>query len=192
MSAPVQALRGSQRPAAGRWQIDSSHADIAFVGRHFGLTRIRGRFTNVAGEVNIADGISESWVRVEIDMASLNSGDEARDAHLKSSDFFDVERFPTAFFRSTGLHIDGPVAVVGGELTVKDVTRTVHLEVEYLGEVRDPWENDRAVFSAAAVVNREDWGLTWNMLLEAGGLLVSKEIRIEIDVELVRQADPVS
>jgi len=186
MSAPVQSDRGVQGPTAGRWRIDPSHADVSFVGRHFGLTKIRGRFTGVSGQVNVAEEMTASSVEVELDMASLMSGDEARDAHLKSSDFFDVERFPTASFRSSGVRTDGPVATVDGELTIREVTHPVHLEVEYLGQTRDPWQTDRAVFSAYAVVNREDWGLTWNMLLEAGGLLVSKEIRIEVEVELVR------
>jgi polyisoprenoid-binding protein YceI len=186
MPAPAQAVRGIHGPTTGHWRIDPGHADVSFVGRHFGLTKIRGRFAGVSGEVNIADNIAESWVRAEIDVASLSSGDEARDTHLKSPDFFDVERFPTASFRSTRVRNDGPVVVVDGELTIRDVTRPVHLEVDYLGQARDPWENDRAVFSAATVLNREDWGLTWNMLLETGGLLVSKEIRIEIEVELVR------
>jgi polyisoprenoid-binding protein YceI len=185
MSARVQELRGIERPPTGRWRIDPSHADITFVGRHFGLTKIRGRFTSVAGEVNVDDNLGESSIHVEIEMASVRSGDDARDAHLKSPDFFDVERFPTASFRSLGLRNDGPVAVVDGELTIRDVTRPVQLDVEYLGQVRDPWEMERAVFTAVAVVNREDWGLTWNILLETGGLVVSKEIRIEIDVELI-------
>jgi polyisoprenoid-binding protein YceI len=120
-------------------------------------------------------------------MASVSSGDQARDDHLRSADFFDVEHHPTAGFRSADLSVDGARATVQGELTIKGVSRPVALAVEYLGHARDPWDNDRAVFSAAATINREDWGLTWNMVLDAGGLLVSKEIRLEIEVELIRE-----
>ena len=124
---------------------------------------------------------------VDIDMTSVSSGDQARDDHLRSGDFFDVEQHPTATFRSTGVAADGREGKVFGDLTIKGVTRAVVLDVEFLGSARDPWDNERAVFSAAAKINREDWGLTWNMVLEAGGLLVSKEIRLEIEVELIRQ-----
>lgn len=171
----------------GGWEIDPGHADVGFVGRHFGLTKIRGRFTGVTGVVEIAEDLTASSVVVEIDMATVSSGDQTRDDHLRSADLFDVERHPTATFRSTGVAGHGQAGKVFGELTIKGVTRRVVLDVEFLGSARDPWDNERAVFSAAAKINREDWGLTWNMVLEAGGLLVSKEIRLEIEVELIRE-----
>ena len=174
-------------PAAGAWKVDPGHAEVAFIGRHFGLTKIRGRFVGVDGTVTIADEIEKSSVDVTIDMASVDSGDATRDDHLRSADFFDVERHPTATFRSTRISLDGNEAEVAGDLTIVGVTRPVVLHVEHLGGATDPWGNQRTVFSAAATINREDWGLTWNMLLETGGLLVSKEIRLEIDVELVYQ-----
>jgi polyisoprenoid-binding protein YceI len=178
----------TDRPPAGTWTIDPGHADVAFVGRHFGLTKIRGHFTGVTGTVVSADDIAQSTVEVTIDMASVDSGDRTRDDHLRSPDFFDVERFPQATFRTASLTTSGGRGRLSGELTIRNVTRPVELVVEYVGHVTDPWGNDRIVFSAAGVINREDWGLTWNMVLEAGGLLVSKEIRLEIDVELIRQA----
>jgi len=186
MSA-VRALSGVEVPIAGVWVLDPGHVEVAFVGRHFGLTKIRGRFTGVAGTVAIADDIAESRVEVTVDMASVSSGDQSRDDHLRSPDFFDVAEHPTATFRSTALTLDAPRATMVGELTIKNVTRLVVLDVSYLGHAADPWGNDRAVFSASGRINREDWGLTWNMVLEAGGLLVSKEITLEIDVELIRQ-----
>ena len=173
-------------PAAGAWTIDPGHTEVGFIGRHFGLTKVRGRFTGVDGTVTIGDDISASQVEVVITMASVNSGAAARDEHLRSADFFDVERYPTATFRSTDLVIDGAHGSIAGELTLKDVTRPLTLDVEFLGQATDPWGGERAVFSAGATINREDWGLTWNMLLEAGGVLVSKEIRLEIETELVR------
>jgi polyisoprenoid-binding protein YceI len=175
-------------PPAGTWTIDPGHADVGFVGRHFGLTKIRGRFTGVAGTVTIADDIEQSGVEVTIDMATVDSGDRTRDDHLRSVDFFDVENYPAATFVSTALTTTGAAGTLTGDLTIKDVTRQVQLNVEFLGQVTDPWGNDRIVFSASAVINREDWGLTWNMVLEAGGWLVSKEIRLEFDVELIHQA----
>jgi polyisoprenoid-binding protein YceI len=182
----VRTVGGVELPAAGTWRIDPGHAEVGFVGRHFGLTKVRGRFTGVAGDVVVADDPADSQVTVEIDVASVHSGDATRDDHLRSADLFDAAAHPTATFRSTGLALEGTSGRLAGELTLKGVTRPLTLDVDYLGHARDPWDNDRAVFSASATLDREDWGLTWNMLLEAGGLLVSKEIRLEIEVELIR------
>jgi polyisoprenoid-binding protein YceI len=184
---PVRTVDGVELPAAGTWRIDPGHAEVAFVGRHFGLTKVRGRFTGVSGDVIVDDDVARSSVSVEIDMATVSSGDPSRDEHLRSADLFDVAAHPTASFRSTGLALEGASGRLAGELTIKGVTRPVTLDVDYLGHARDPWGNDRAVFSASATIDREDWGLTWNMVLEAGGLLVSKRIRLEIEVELIRQ-----
>ncbi|MEV7398762.1 YceI family protein [Aeromicrobium sp. NPDC092404] len=175
-----------QLPAPGTWTIDPGHAEVGFVGRHFGLTKVRGRFTGVEGTVTVREPLDLSEVNVVIDMASVASGNPARDEHLRSEDFFDAERHPQATFRSTGVFTTGTEARMTGDLTIKGVTRPVTLAAEYLGHATDPWGAERAVFSAAGTINREDWGLTWNMALEAGGLLVSKEIRLEIEVELVR------
>ena len=175
------------RPTAGTWAIDPGHAGVAFVGRHFGLTRIRGRFTGVAGTVVIADDLTASQVDVEIDMRSVDSGDDTRDTHLRSSDLFEVATYPTATFRSTAVEVDGTSGRMTGDLTIKGVTRPVTLDVELLGELTDPWGGRRAVFSASTTIDRTDWGVSWNVVLDAGGLLVSKQIRLEIDVELVLQ-----
>ncbi len=187
MSTATRTIDGVDLPAPGVWTIDPGHAEVAFVGRHFGLTRIRGRFPGVTGSVVVGDAIDDSAVTVEIDMASVSSGDQSRDDHLRSADLFDVERYPSASFTSTDLTVEGASGQLTGDLTIKGVTKSVVLDVAYLGAAVDPWDNERAVFSASGVLNREDWGLTWNMLLEAGGLLVSREIRLEIEVELIRQ-----
>lgn len=191
-STPVQP--GVRRPAPGTWQIDPGHADVAFIGRHFGLTRVRGRFTGVEGAVVVGADLADSTVDVTIDLRTVSSGDQSRDDHLRSPDFFDVDHHPFARFRSTVATVVGSseAAITGtlaGELTIKDITRPVLLEVELLGALTDPWGGERAVVSARATIDREDWGLTWNMLLEAGGLLVSKQIRLEIEAELVRTPD---
>ncbi|MFN2540375.1 MAG: YceI family protein [Mycobacteriales bacterium] len=183
---PVRLIDGVPLPAAGTWQIDAGHTEVAFIGRHFLLTKIRGRFNALEGAVVIAEDPADSSVSVTIDMASVDSGSVARDEHLRSADHFDVERYPTATYRSTAVHWVSTTGTVDGELTVHGVTRPVTLRVELLGITRDPWDNDKAVFSASAELNREDFGLTWNLPLAAGGLLVSKDIRIEIEMEAVR------
>jgi polyisoprenoid-binding protein YceI len=185
-SPATRLVDGVAVPSPGVWAIDPGHAEVAFVGRHFGLTRVRGRFTAVAGEVTFGERLADSSVVVDIQMASVSSGDRSRDDHLRSADLFDVDHHPMAQFRSTRVEVADTSATMHGELTIKGITRPVTLDVDYLGHARDPWFNDRAVFSARGTIDREDWGLTWNMLLEAGGLLVSKEIKLEIEVELVR------
>ena len=187
MTTATRTIDGVELPMAGTWALDPGHADVGFVGRHFGLTKVRGRFTGIAGNVTIAEDATASHVEVDIEMASVNSGDQSRDDHLRSADFFDVEHHPTATYRSTVLAIRGTSGTMDGELTIKGITRPVRLEVDYLGHAADPWGNDRAVFSATGKLNREDWGLTWNMPLNAGGLLVSKEIVLELEVELIHQ-----
>ena len=187
-SSPTRIVGGVELPAPGIWRVDPSHAEVAFIGRHFGLTKIRGRFVGVSGTVNVGDDPASTSVEVIIDMASVSSGYSGRDDHLRSEDHFDVENHPTATFRSTGVDLNGVAATMRGDLTIKGISNEVELEVDYLGHAADPWGNERAVFSARGRINREDWGLTWNMLLEAGGLLVSKEIVLEIEVELIRDA----
>jgi polyisoprenoid-binding protein YceI len=169
------------------WAIDPGHAEVGFVGRHFMLTKVRGRFTGVDGTVTIGPDPEGSRVSVVIDVTTLASGDEARDTHLRSADFFDVERHPTATFESSAVHWDGTTGTVTGDLTIKGVVRPVTLEVDYVGYAYDPWDNHRAVFSARGQVDRQDWGLSWNMPLARGGVLVSREIELVLEVELVLQ-----
>ena len=180
-------LAGTELPAPGRWQIDPGHTEVAFIGRHFMLTKVRGRFTGVTGTITVADEPGESTVEVTIDTASVESGSQARDEHLRSADFFDAARHPTATFsaRAAGWH--GTQGRLAGELTIRGITRPVTLQAGYLGHVADPWGGQRAVFTAQGTLNREDWDLTWNMPLAGGGLLVSADIRIEIEAEAVLQ-----
>ena len=183
----TRSIAGVELPAAGTWKIDRGHTEVAFVGRHFGITKVRGRFVGVEGTVQIAEVPADSRVEATIDMASVESGSTDRDEHLRSADLFDVERHPVGVFRSTDLTVNGAIGTLTGDLTIKGVARPVVLDIEYLGHARDPWDDDRAVFSATGRLNREDWGLTWNMVLEAGGLLVSKEIDLHVEVELIKQ-----
>jgi polyisoprenoid-binding protein YceI len=180
-------LQGTELPSAGTWVLDPGHTSVEFVGRHFMLTKVRGRFTSVAGSLVIGEDPTASSLDVTIDMASVSSGSQDRDDHLRSTDLFDVDRFPTATFRSTRVRWDGGAgAAVDGELTIVGVTRPVTLDVAFVGAAVDPSGNEKAVFSASAELDREDFGLTWNMVLESGGLLVSKKVRLEIETELVR------
>jgi len=184
---PVRVVGGVEVPAAGRWSIDPGHAEVGFVGRHLVFTKVRGRFRDVKGEIVIGDDPLDSTVEVTIGMASVDSGDETRDGHLRSADLFDAEQFPEATYRGRVASWSGSRAKVRGDLTLKGVSRPVELDVEYLGFVTDPWGGERAIYSAAATINREDWGVSWNMVLETGGLLVSREIRLEIELETVRE-----
>jgi polyisoprenoid-binding protein YceI len=185
---PTRTVDGRVLPAVGKWDIDPGHTELAFIGRHFMLTKVRGRFTGVTGSVTIADDMAASSVHVTIDMGSVDSGNPTRDEHIRSVDLFDVEQYPTADFRSGRVDWHGTQGTVHGDLTLHGVTRQVPLEVTFEGFVRDPWGGDRAIFSARAKLNREDFGITWNVALETGGVLVSKEIQIEIELETVLRA----
>lgn len=184
-TVPTRTIDGTVLPAAGAWEIDPGHTDLAFTGRHFMVTKVRGRFTGVTGIVEIAEDLRDSRVEVTIDMASVESGNETRDEHMRSAELFEVATYPTATFRSVEVEWKGNRGTVHGDLTIHGITKRVPLDVEFEGYVRDPWGGDRAIFSARTRVNREDFGVTWNVALEAGGVLVSKEIQIEINLETV-------
>ena len=187
-AAATRLVGGAALPVPGRWQIDPGHTEVAFIGRHFMLTKIRGRFTGVTGAIVVADDPGESAAELTIDMASVDSGSQARDDHLRSPDFFDAGRHPTARFSGRASGWQGTRGLLAGELTIRAITRPVTLRAEYLGHDSDPWGGQRAVFTAEGTLNREDWDLTWNMPLDNGGLLVSREIRVEIEAEALLQS----
>lgn len=172
------------------WTIDASHAEVGFSVRHLMISTVRGRFGAVSGTAVIDDrNPSASKVDVTIDVSSIDTRQEQRDAHLRSPDFFDVANHPTMHFVST--RIEGDITSefkLVGNLTIRGVTHEVTLNVTAEGRGRDPWGNDRAGFSATGKINRGDWGLTWNQVLEAGGVTVSDEVKLSIDAELVRQS----
>jgi polyisoprenoid-binding protein YceI len=173
-------------PVAGAYEIDGAHTSVEFVGRHLMITKVRGRFSDVTGRITIAENPEESSVEVEIGAASLNTGNEDRDNHLRSSDFFDVDQYPTITFRSTLVRALPDAAwEVMGDLTVRGATRPVNLQVDFDGADIAPTGDERIGFSGATEVNREDFGLSWNMTLETGGLLVGKTARIELSVQAV-------
>jgi len=187
-SQAIRSFDGVDIPGPGDWQIDPVHTSVEFSARHLMVSKVRGKLTDVSGTIHIADDPLGSSVEVEIDPASVETGDEKRDAHLRSPDFFDVERSPKITFRSTRVEGSSPEHfLVTGDLTVHGVTRPVTLDVEYNGVAQDPWGGQRAGFSATTELDREDFGLTWNAALEGGGVLVGKKIRLEFEIEAVKQ-----
>jgi polyisoprenoid-binding protein YceI len=173
----------------GTWTIDPTHTRLGFVARHAMVTKVRGAFTGFSGSLTL-DGAnpSASSAEVTVQMASVDSGTADRDAHLTSPDFFNVEAFPTMTFTSTAVKQDGDEFVLVGDLTIKDVTRPVEIEVELDGIVTDPWGNTRAGFAGETEISRKDFGLTWNVPLDGGGVLVSDKIKIQLDVSATKSA----
>ena len=188
MTYATRTLDGVDLPAAGTWRIDPGHAEVGSAGRPFGLTKVRGRFTGVAGAVTIADDVARSSVAVEIDMASVSSGDQARDDHLRSADFFDVEQFPLLTFVSDKIERAGDDLEVTGALTIRGITREITLKVEQLGATKDPWGNQRVAFAAKGSLDRKEFGLHWNQVLEAGGFVVGDKVELTLDVQAVQQS----
>ena len=178
-------------PAPGEYTIDAAHSSVEFIGRHLMITKVRGRFPEVSGTITVDDEPERSHVDVEIQVATLDTGNTQRDAHLRSADFFDAEQYPTITFRSTQVDAgDSDTWMVTGDLTVRDVTRPVTLEVDFDGANASPMGDERIAFSAAADIDREDWGLTYNVALETGGWLVGNRIRIELNVQAVASPRP--
>lgn len=184
----IRTVAGAELPVAGTWSIDPAHTTVEFVARHLMVTKVRGGFHNVEGSVTVADDPANSWVTVTIPTATLSTGADDRDAHVKSADFLNVEAFPTMTFASTAVEGSAEKWRVTGDLTIAGITKSVQLDVEFSGVSPDPWGGQRAGFSATTEINREDWGLTWNVALETGGVLVSKNITIQIEAQAVLQA----
>jgi polyisoprenoid-binding protein YceI len=173
-----------------RWSIDPAHTNVEFGVRHLMISTVKGRFGGVEGTVAVPNGDAvKAQFDVSIDTASIDTGVEQRDDHLRSADFFDVARFPKLTFRSKRVERIGADRLrVTGDLTIRDVTREVALDVAELGSARDPWGGARAGYTASTRINRRDFGLTWNQSLEAGGVLVGEDVSIALEVELLQQA----
>jgi polyisoprenoid-binding protein YceI len=187
-TAGTRIVDGREVPPSGTWKIDPSHSEIQFFVRHMMIAKVRGRFREFEGTITIGERPEDSHVEVVIEAASIDTRDRTRDEHLRSADFLDVERYPELRFHSaTVAPADNDRWKVSGGLTVRDVTHQVVLDVEFCGAMVDPWDNLRAGFLAATEIDREDFDITWNQALEAGGFLVGKGVRVEIDVEAVRQ-----
>jgi len=179
-------------PTTGTYVADPTHSRIGFVARHAMVTKVRGSFNDFEGAGRLDSGDpSRSSLSLSIGTASIDTRNDDRDAHLRSADFFDVETYPTITFASTQIDaVDDGTFRVTGDLTIKDVTRPVEFQVEITGTAVDPWGNTRLGLEATAVVNRRDWGLTWNTALEAGGVLVGDKVTLEAEISAVADADP--
>ncbi|MCC7078715.1 MAG: polyisoprenoid-binding protein [Acidimicrobiia bacterium] len=182
----VRNLDGVELPLPGTYVLDPSHTHVGFAVRHMMVSKVRGRFADVEGAIVIAEDPLASSVEVTVDLASIDTRDEERDAHLRSPDFFDVENGGKMVFRSTGLTlgVDGDFRL-DGELTVNGVTRPLSLGASFEGALIDPYGKRRIGFSARGEIDREDFGLTWNMAIETGGVVVGKKVKLEIEAEAV-------
>ena len=170
-------------PATGTWMIDPTHTTIAAVARHLMVTKVRGHFASFSGSITVADKPEDSTVEITMDAASITTGTQDRDNHLRSADFLDVENYPTLTFRSTSVEANGDTWKLTGDLTIRNVTNPIVLDLEFLGVATDPWGNAKAAFEASAELERKAWGLTWNVPLAQGGVLVSDKFKIEIEAQ---------
>lgn len=178
------AIEGTQTT----WTIDPSHSTVEFVAKHMMITTVKGRFAELTGTVSADEArFEDSSVEVTFQAASLDTRSEQRDTHLRSADFLDVEHYPEVTFRSTAIRGAKESFKLTGDLTIRGVTRPITLDVTYEGEGKDPWGGTRASFSATGKFDRRDYGLTWNVALETGGILVSNEVKINIEAQLVQQ-----
>jgi polyisoprenoid-binding protein YceI len=173
------------------WKIDPSHTMIEFSAKHLMISTVRGQFTKFDGtlllnEKDPAQSVIEGWVET----ASVNTHEPNRDGHLRSPDFFDVEKFPKMTFRSKKITPSGAERFkLTGDLTIKEMTHEITFDVTFEGQTKDPWGGTRRAFTADAALNRKDWGLNWNVALEAGGWLVSEQVKVHVELELVSLAD---
>jgi polyisoprenoid-binding protein YceI len=171
---------------AGTWELDPAHTRLGFAVRHAMISTVRGSFTDISGGATLDPASpSASSATVTVQASSISTGSADRDAHLRSSDFFEAEKYPTLEFRSTEFRRTGDPStwILAGDLTIKDVTKPVELTLTYLGDVIDPWGNIKAGFEGRGQISRKDWGLTWNAALEAGGVLVGDKITLELEVQ---------
>ncbi|MGH9177164.1 MAG: YceI family protein [Acidimicrobiales bacterium] len=180
-------VEGLDLPAAGTWVIDPSHSSVEVVARHMMISKVRGRFSRFSGSIDVAEVPEESSVAFTVDAASIDTADQRRDDHLRSGDFLDTERYPEITFRSTRI-VPGRQGRwhVAGDLTVRDVTRPVELDVVLEG-VGNAYGGPRLVLSGSLEVDREEFGLTWNVALEAGGVLVGRQLKIELSIQAAPQ-----
>ena len=168
---------------AGTWVLDPAHSEVTFSLRHMMISKVRGEFGLKSATIEAPANPLEAKVTASVDAASISTGDQNRDNHLRSADFFDVETYPTIDFVSTGVRYEGGDFLVDGDLTMHGVTKPVTFELEFGGFGTDPYGNYKAGATAKTVVNREDFGLTWNAALETGGVLVGKDVTIMLDLQ---------
>jgi polyisoprenoid-binding protein YceI len=173
----------------GTWVIDPVHSEVSFTVRHLMLSKVRGRFGQFSGELVTAGDPFQSSVQASVDLASIDTGNSDRDAHVRSADFFDVEQYPTLTYRSTGVRVDGDGFVVDGDLTLHGVTKSVPLTLEVNGfQPETPFGDTRVGFSANAEINRNDFGIEFNTPLDGGGVGLGNKVQIALEIQAIRQA----
>ncbi len=178
------------RTLTGTYAFDPAHSRIGFVARHAMVTKVRGAFNDVEGTTTIdGENPENSSVSVTLKVESIDTRNEQRDGHLRTNDFLDIENYPTITFVSTAIkHDGGNEFEVTGDLTIKDVTKSITIPLEFEGAAKDPFGNDRIGFEGSVVVNRKDWGITWNAALETGGVLVSEKVTLEFEISAIKSA----
>ncbi len=185
MTAPVQ-----MAPAAGaktQWKLDPTHTTVEFSAKHLMITTVKGQITDIEGTITIDEKTPRSsFVEATLKAASIDTRTDQRDQHLRSGDFLNVEKYPEIKFRSTSIEGDRKEFKLTGDLTIRDVTKPITLDVQFEGQTKDPWGGERVGFSASGKIDRRDFGLTWNQTLEAGGIVVGNEIKIELEVQAVK------
>ncbi|MGQ0714950.1 MAG: YceI family protein [Gemmatimonadaceae bacterium] len=188
MTTTFDRVANGQTQTQTAWQIDPAHTEVGFSVKHLMISTVRGRFAGVRGTITLEESDpTRSSADVEIDVASIDTRAEQRDTHLRSADFFEVEKYPTMRFRSRRVErVTDNAYRVTGDLTIRDVTREVVLDATDEGRGRDPWGAERLAFSATTMIDRRDFGLGWNQALETGGVLVGNDIKISIDLEAVK------
>lgn len=174
---------------AGTWTVDPVHSEVSFTVRHMMVSKVRGSFTEFTGTLHVGEDVLASSVEADIALNSVNTHNEQRDNHIRSADFFEVEKYPTMTYRSSGIRPDGDRYVITGELTLHGVTRPVDLSTEFVGAGPDPFGGTRAGFSAHTEINRSDFGIDISLPMDGGGVVVSDRVRIELEIEAVLQQD---
>lgn len=175
-------------PTVGTYVLDSAHSDLRIIARHLMVSKVTGSFGDLTGTIEVAEDPTESRVEVVAQASTIQTGATDRDAHLRSADFLDAENHPEITFKSTSIEPAGDNWKLAGDLTIRGVTNATTFELAYHGTVVDPYGNQKAAFAVSGQIDREAWGLTWNVPLEGGGVLVSKQFRVEFDVQAVLQS----
>ena len=186
--SPVRTVDGRTVPLAGIWHIDPLHSDLRITARHLMVAKVRGTFEDLDAIIVVAEDPKQSTVEIEAKAASVTTGTRDRDTHLRSADFLDAEQHPLITFRSTDLSAAGRKWKLTGDLTIRGVTRPVQFDLAFEGATTDPYGTIKAGFTAVGEIERRDWGLTWNVPLENGGMLVSEKFKIEFDLEAALQS----
>ncbi|MEO7556846.1 MAG: YceI family protein [Acidimicrobiales bacterium] len=187
-TAVTRTIDAREVPLPGTYAIDTSHTQVGFVVRHLMVSKVRGRFTDFSGTVTVGERPEDSSVEVSVELASVDSGDDKRDGHLRSADFFNTDEHPTMTYTSTSVKPRGDTDwIVEGNLTALGVTKPVTLEVSFEGASLDPWGGTRIGFSADGEINRDDFGVSWNQALESGGVVVGKKVTLDIEAEAIKE-----